>query len=622
MNLKTFCGIFCAYYIPTVIYITNNGKSISSSISNIVAADTVGHKRRRHYGGSMRTEMFRWSTDITTVKPSRSLLTDKSDLYSYWTVDESASLEGQKVISETHFIESEDLKKTSTVSVFDISIEIDIKAFPYVLILHDTYEYDTTIEKIAISQHSSSRGETNKFSAELALVRLIVRPVADMETVNELVGNGMDISSLPVLSYSTEHTGLKELAAKHTQHYRSKATEREVKANVQVKLFLEEAIPSLKMAAVDPDNIMRVITIKMSVLYPPTQIGFQECKSCRKNNKNGYFNPSFALWQGKVLSVWGDPTTGVIQMAWYNGSHHPNPNRNPKQRLVTEELLSLGPDQIEDNIKDGYLGLGPGTAHPHLDKSVHGPSVVYLVDARLLPLSDGSLHVTYTSVQLPQIVNIQYVVISPPKDMSGHSSASISHPHQLGDGQKNWVTFETDDGHIYHLQRINPMHVVEATLNNESDSSATAEVKIRSIYQEDQKVPLPWHERFGSELRGGTPAVRVTDMNGNPLYLAIFHTKAYCQHPFKMFTYFMGAMTMCPNSPFRIHTISKHPIITGDIYDGPWLWNTADYVFYPAGLIVEDGVVWISAGYQNRQLRVYQLDLQRLLHSLDYVADC
>ena len=140
-------------------------------------------------------------------------------------------------------------------------------------------------------------------------------------------------------------------------------------ANVQVKLIQEDAIPSLKMKALDPDNIMRVITTKISVLNPPTHIGFQECISCRKNNKNGYFNPSFALWQGKVLSVWGDPTTGDIQIAWYNGSHHPNPSgRIPKQRLVTEELLSLGPDQIEDDIKDGYLGLGPGTAHPHFDK--------------------------------------------------------------------------------------------------------------------------------------------------------------------------------------------------------------------------------------------------------------
>ena len=45
-------------------------------------------------------------------------------------------------------------------------------------------------------------------------------------------------------------------------------------------------------------------------------------------------------------------------------------------------------------------------------------------------------------------------------------------------------------------------------------------------------------------------------------------------------------------------------------------------IFYPAGLIVEDGVVWVSAGYQNIQLRVYRMDLFKLLHSLDFVADC
>jgi len=69
-----------------------------------------------------------------------------------------------------------------------------------------------------------NRVDTNDLSAEVALVRLIVRPVADMETVDELMGNGMDINALPVLSYSTKQIGLIELAAKQTQRYRIKAT--------------------------------------------------------------------------------------------------------------------------------------------------------------------------------------------------------------------------------------------------------------------------------------------------------------------------------------------------------------------------------------------------------------
>ena len=39
-------------------------------------------------------------------------------------------------------------------------------------------------------------------------------------------------------------------------------------------------------------------------------------------------------------------------------------------------------------------------------------------------------------------------------------------------------------------------------------------------------------------------------------------------------------MTLCPNSPYRIHTISKHPILNDDIYQGPWLWNTADCKYH------------------------------------------
>eukprot|EP01037_Dinobryon_pediforme_P029080 gene29080-32595_t len=145
------------------------------------------------------------------------------------------------------------------------------------------------------------------------------------------------------------------------------------------------------MEHLDPDNIMRVI-------YQKTM-----------NNANGYFNPTFALWQGKVISAWGDPKTGVIQLAWYD----------PQGALTAA------------NISSGSTGV-----------AVHGPSVVYLVDSRLLALSDGSLHVTYTSVQLPQIVNIQYLTIRPVTDSSGSISANFSVPRQLGEGQKNWVSFE------------------------------------------------------------------------------------------------------------------------------------------------------------------------------------
>lgn len=77
-----------------------------------------------------------------------------------------------------------------------------------------------------------------------------------------------------------------------------------------------------------------------------------------------------------------------------------------------------------------------------IKSQMHDPSVVYLVDSRLLSLSDGSLHITYTSVQLPEIVNVQYLTVRSTRDSSGNLIANFSVPRQLGNGQKNWVSFE------------------------------------------------------------------------------------------------------------------------------------------------------------------------------------
>lgn len=362
----------------------------------------------------------------------------------------------------------------------------------------------------------------------IALVKLIVRPISDKETVTELVGNTIDIVTLPTLVVDNGK-GLEDLQSKYLQHYRSKAADS--KANVHIDFDLADPVPSLKMSAVDPDNLIRVIYQKTCVLNPPFSIRFRECRECRRNNANGYFNPTFAIWQNRVIAAWGDPKTGQIQLAWFDGKG----TAEIRPTIVSEQLLSLGP--TEEGGK-GYQGIGAGTAHPHLSKEVHGPSVVYLVDARLLALSTGDLHVTYTSVQLPQIVNIQYVTISPPKPpLTDSSVAVLTPPRQLGEGQKNWVTFEVQPGRVFHLQRINPMHVVEAKDITREDGTLGTEIV--TIHKEEHKIPLPWHGRFGEELRGGTPAVSVRDGNGNKIFLAIFHTKAYCQHPYKMFTYFM-----------------------------------------------------------------------------------
>jgi len=149
MQLKTFyCGILCVYCIPTITYVSNDENNSCLTINNFVSASITGHKRRRLYGGSMRKEMFRWSADIAAINPARSLSMNESNLFSYLSVDEEV-----RASNADRFLESEDLSDSN--DEYRYPIDIDIQLFPFVLILHDTYDYDTTIEKIALLQHSS-----------------------------------------------------------------------------------------------------------------------------------------------------------------------------------------------------------------------------------------------------------------------------------------------------------------------------------------------------------------------------------------------------------------------------------------------------------------------------------
>lgn len=54
------------------------------------------------------------------------------------------------------------------------------------------------------------------------------------------------------------------------------------------------------------------------------------------------------------------------------------------------------------------------------------------------------------------------------------------------------------------------------------------------------------------------------------MYLAFFHTRSIIQAGSKRFTYFMGAMTFCPEPPFHVHSMSQYPILETNMYDGPW----------------------------------------------------
>jgi hypothetical protein len=134
-----------------------------------------------------------------------------------------------------------------------------------------------------------------------------------------------------------------------------------------------------------------------------------------------------------------------------------------------------------------------------------------------------------------------------------------------------------------------------------------------------ERVPIPWPGEYGLPIRGGTPAILV-----NGVYLSIFHTVSMFQMPYKLKTYFIGAITFCPNPPFNIHSISKYPIVKESFYSGEWVKNNLDYVLFPVGIIKDksDKYLFISMGVQDKNGYVVKFEIEGLFKSLNIISNC
>jgi hypothetical protein len=178
-----------------------------------------------------------------------------------------------------------------------------------------------------------------------------------------------------------------------------------------------------------------------------------------------------------------------------------------------------------------------------------------------------------------------YTVINTNGDQDISSSAYEDslimggYDHKIFGNSKNWVMFVFED-RIHFMQNINPMHVLAVKHTDPASHIATMEV----IQQDAAEVVLPWEGTdFDPLIRGGTPMIPVTSRSNATLYVQFFHTVK--RSALNVRTYYMGALTVCPTRPFRIHSMSRYPIIPrGSLYQGAWANEPImDYVVFPTG---------------------------------------
>jgi hypothetical protein len=176
--------------------------------------------------------------------------------------------------------------------------------------------------------------------------------------------------------------------------------------------------------------------------------------------------------------------------------------------------------------------------------------------------------------------------------------------------QKNWSPF-TYNGTVHYVQSINPLHIVKTT-QSIFDKGGESSMYAESVSLSDTVR----HFYDYGELRGGSNAVFLQAENK---FISFFHSSCWLPGPSKTKTYFMGAYTFTAHPPFRILEISPFPLVTRDLYSGPWSLypnRRNDYVIFPGGLILRNDLLVLSFGRNDHEGWLCSFKLRELLESL------
>lgn len=172
--------------------------------------------------------------------------------------------------------------------------------------------------------------------------------------------------------------------------------------------------------------------------------------------------------------------------------------------------------------------------------------------------------------------------------------------------EKNWSPF-LYESQIYFVYSLQPLEILQVA--NYNSSNRVANMSVVSA------LNCHSHWEYG-HMRGGTPFLLVGDV-----YLSFFHSRVVLKGG-KMTTYFMGAVTMSTDLPFRLLHISKVPIIIDEFYLDAWCGCPPfNYVIFPMGYFTSVDsnnatTINLSLGRNDQEGWMVRIPLQPLLDSL------
>ena len=280
------------------------------------------------------------------------------------------------------------------------------------------------------------------------------------------------------------------------------------------------------------------------------------------------------MWHNRFIILTSDPNN-ALQVNWLNTSFFPI--------LPSNEL---------------YFGL---TTKFRLYDDILAH------DVRVLPLSNGDLHIVYHNRAGMRYDRngVSNLLINSSNLINFDSGLLALHiPEELNQDHKNWTPFEYNQT-IYYISTINPFHVVAISSINNITLAGYMKTISRSIH-----LPLQWQHIYGS-IHGGSQAI----LFDNNSYISFFHSKIRLEHNTQV-TYFMGAYRFTSKPPFELISMTPYPLIHEQFYTGRWVVERnrqLDYVVFPTGISLIDGVIYLSLGWNDNEGYMTTINVQDLL---------
>jgi len=176
------------------------------------------------------------------------------------------------------------------------------------------------------------------------------------------------------------------------------------------------------------------------------------------------------------------------------------------------------------------------------------------------------------------------------------SAKQLNYAHAIP-VEKNWSPFSSNDK-LYLIYSDEPRVILEV----DSDTGECSEVA---------RYPTEWQWQWG-EIRGGTPALQLDDA-----LLTFFHSSipSNLKKSRGGRLYVMGAYIFDAHFPFTPRKVTAVPLGEKEYYTKENRHN----VVFPGGLAIEEHLIHVAWGKNNKQIHITTFNKAKLLHSLGLV---